>query len=105
MSFLSSMNPSSKLMNLRVVLGTLKLAAVVRLRVVLETPNLLVTEVSVVLGFLNFATLKKTPALSHMARTPMKAISIIRLCGHYILTPILVDRSLLSHSMLRRAYH
>lgn len=59
MSFFSSMNPSSKLLNLRVVLGTLKLAAVVRLRVVLETPNLLVTEVSVVLGFLNFATLKK----------------------------------------------
>lgn len=73
MTFLSSMNLSNKLLNLRVVLGTLKLAAGVRVRVVLDTPNL-VAEVSIVWEFLNFATLKSTTTpLSHLARTSVRS--------------------------------
>lgn len=94
----SSVRPSGQSLNLTVVLGTLKLAAAVRVSVVLETPNLSVTAVSVALGFGNLATLKT----NHCGTWRRHQHSHPRPWGHSVPTPIPVDRCLLSHPTLSR---
>lgn len=88
-------------MSLRVVLETLKLAVGVRVRVILGTLDMLVTEVRVVLGTPELYNPKsRAPALTCRARTPMRS-KHPRPRGHSILTPVLVDRGLQSHPILR----